>query len=156
VVESPAEAMVKALADGTGAALASQESGERAGLRVIANRTTDHADNAIRFVVVGRDDGLTPGSNRTTVAVKPRAGASLTSLFGTLSAHRVEMVRVASLPGSPLLVLELDGNRSQSNVASLLTSLVVEGGEVHVLGSYSAHRRVALSLLPSANPVGLR
>jgi chorismate mutase/prephenate dehydratase len=155
-VESPGEAMRRAKADPQGATLASEKAARRSGMPVIARSASDRTDSTIRFIVVGREDGL-KGLRmlqcKTLVAIVNRE-LSLSALLSKFAAHTVDVLQVTSVPrtadGAPVLLFELDGKRSDSKMAALMAEIEASSAEVHVLGTFARHHAVYLSEPPSA------
>jgi chorismate mutase / prephenate dehydratase len=157
IVDSPALAISRAKNDPRAAVLASHRSAEQSNIPIIANRTSDRIDNFVRYVVVGKEDGLTPQANRTLIVIEPAKGDSLTALFEGLSRSKIELVRITSMPGASdwnvRFVLELGGSRADPSLSALLAELVSKCGAVHVLGSFAAYHKPARSIPPPADPL---
>ena len=126
------------------AAVASTLAGELFGLVALANDIEDHADNATRFVVVGRDRVATPtGHDRTTIVCFQDADrpGSLYGILGRFAARDVNLTKLESRPtkrglGDYCFVIEFEGHVADVVVADCLADLQAHLARVKFLGSY--------------------
>jgi len=126
------------------AAVASTLAGELFGLVALANDIEDHAENATRFVVVGRDRVATPtGHDRTTIVCFQDADrpGSLYGILGRFAARDVNLTKLESRPtkrglGDYCFVIEFEGHVADVVVADCLADLQAHLARVKFLGSY--------------------
>jgi len=141
-VSSNAEAARQASEDKSVAAIASDVAAETYSLRTLATNIEDDPNNTTRFLVVG-DQPVGPSGNDKTslmVTVHNKAGA-LYSLLEPVSRHGVSMTRIESRPSRMskwdyIFFVDVDGHRSDENVAAALAELESRASMLKVLGSY--------------------
>lgn len=125
-------------------AVASTLAGTLFGLRTLASDIEDHADNATRFVVVGRDDVASPtGHDRTTIVCFQDADrpGSLYGILGRFAARDINLTKLESRPtkrglGEYCFVIEFEGHVADDVVADCLADLQAHLTRVKFLGSY--------------------
>jgi prephenate dehydratase len=126
------------------AAVASTLAGELFGLVALATDIEDHADNATRFVVVGREVVAAPtGHDRTTIVCFQDADrpGSLYGILGRFAARDVNLTKLESRPtkrglGDYCFVIEFQGHVADDVVADCLADLQAHLARVKFLGSY--------------------
>lgn len=141
-VSSNAEAARQASEDKRVAAIASDVAADTYGLHTLAANIEDDPNNTTRFLVVG-DQPVEPSGNDKTslmVTVHNKAGA-LYSLLEPVSRHGVSMTRIESRPSRVskwdyVFFVDVDGHRSDENVAAALAELESRASMLKVLGSY--------------------
>jgi chorismate mutase/prephenate dehydratase len=139
---SPAEAAREALADPRGAAVGGRLLAELYELRVVAERIQERADDATRFVVLGREDAPPTGHDRTTLVFSLNdAPGALSRALDALSREGLSLSRIESRPGKQrpfdyVFFVELGGHRGDPAVARALAALHGECPWMKVLGSY--------------------
>jgi len=130
--------------DGT-AAIGSDAAAEVYGLRILVNNIEDRADNATRFLVVGRELLAPSGDDKTTVLVSTSdtgGGAGvLHTLLSPFARHKVNMTRIESRPSRRqnwdyVFFLDLDGHAEESPLADALAELREISSLFRVLGAY--------------------
>ncbi len=141
---STAMAVREAAGDAAGAAIGSALAGELHGVPVIREGIQDQAENATRFVMIGREDAPRTGEDKTTLAFSIRGDTERGALRRTLSVlddHGVNMTRIESRPARStawryVFVVEVEGHRTDAIVASAIDALRERCESVRVLGSY--------------------
>jgi prephenate dehydratase len=126
------------------AAVASTLAGELFGLVALATDIEDHAENATRFVVVGREVVAAPtGHDRTTIVCFQDADrpGSLYGILGRFAARDVNLTKLESRPtkrglGDYCFVIEFQGHVADDVVADCLADLQAYLARVKFLGSY--------------------
>lgn len=145
---STADAARMALADGQGAALASDLAAKLYGLSVLREKVQDAPDNTTRFLVLGRAGSpavaapVAGAEYKTTIllAFADRPGA-LYHALRPLSDARVNLTKIESRPSRRrawdyVFFLELDGHAAAPEVAPVLADLASGCVLFKVLGSY--------------------
>ncbi len=126
------------------AAIGSTVAASLFGLEVVASAIEDHADNATRFVVVGRDAISSPtGHDRTSIVCFQDADrpGSLYAILGRFAARDINLTKLESRPtklglGDYCFVMEFDGHVADDVVADCLADLQAHLTRVKFLGSY--------------------
>jgi prephenate dehydratase len=126
------------------AAIGSSVAASLFGLEVVASAIEDHADNATRFVVVGRDAISSPtGHDRTSIVCFQDADrpGSLYAILGRFAAREINLTKLESRPtklglGDYCFVMEFDGHVADDIVADCLADLQAHLTRVKFLGSY--------------------
>ncbi len=130
--------------DGT-AAIGPKVAAEVYDLEVMVNNIEDRADNATRFLVVGRKLLAPSGSDKTTILVSTSdtAGGAgvLHHLLQPLAEHGVSMTRIESRPSQRrnwdyVFFIDLDGHAEMPPVADALAELQDRSSLFKVLGAY--------------------
>lgn len=130
--------------DGT-AAIGSDAAAEVYGLRVMVNNVEDRADNATRFLIVGRDLLAASGDDKTTVLVSTSdtgGGAGvLHTLLSPFARHGVNMTRIESRPSRRqnweyVFFLDLDGHAQEQPLSEALAELQEISSLFRILGAY--------------------
>ncbi|MCB1845558.1 MAG: prephenate dehydratase, partial [Halioglobus sp.] len=132
--------------DETGtAAIGSDAAAEVYDLRILVNNIEDRADNATRFLVIGRKLLSSSGQDKTTIMVSTRdtAGGAgiLHSLLLPFATHGVNITRIESRPSRRqnwdyVFFLDLDGHAEQSPLSEALAELRDMSSLFRVLGAY--------------------
>ncbi len=130
--------------DGT-AAIGSDTAAEVYDLRIMVTNIEDRADNATRFLVIGRELLASSGNDKTTILVSTRDTADGAGILHTLlqpfAKHRVNITRIESRPSRRknwdyVFFLDLDGHAEQEPLASALAELQDLSSLYRVLGAY--------------------
>ncbi len=144
IVSSTVVAAQEAAVDPTGAALATAEAGEAAGVQVLAENIEDVPSNRTRFFVIAPQDARPTGRDKTSMvfATAHRAG-SLHEALGVLSAHGLNLTLIQSRPmrGQPwqyVFFMDFEGHREEEAVQMALEELQGHCSLLKVLGSYPA------------------
>ena len=143
-VASNAEGARRARDESGTAAIAGETAAEVYGLNLISQAIEDRPDNSTRFLVIGRKILKPSGSDKTTLLVAARHGASsgaLYELLEPLAKNKVSMTRIESRPSGKgkwqyVFFLDLEGHAEDPHVAAALAALRERSSLLRVLGSY--------------------
>ena len=114
-------------------------------LNILVNNIEDRADNATRFLVVGRKLLAPSGDDKTTLLVSTSDTAEgagiLHKLLQPLAEHGVSMTRIESRPSRRrnwdyVFFLDVNGHAEESPVAEALADLERSASLFRVLGAY--------------------
>jgi chorismate mutase/prephenate dehydratase len=114
-------------------------------LRILVSSIEDRADNATRFLVVGRELLAPTGKDKTTILVSTsdtgRGAGVLHHLLQPLADHGVVMTYIESRPSRRknwdyVFFIDLEGHAAESLVADALAVLEKESSLFRVLGAY--------------------
>ncbi len=114
-------------------------------LKVLVNNIEDRADNATRFLVVGRKLLAASGKDKTTILVSTSDTAEgagvLHDLLKPLAEHGISMTRIESRPSRRrnwdyVFFIDLEGHAAESPVADALAELESSSSLFRVLGAY--------------------
>ena len=114
-------------------------------LEILVNNIEDRADNATRFLVVGRKLLAASGNDKTTVLVSTSdtAGGAgvLHHLLQPLAEYDVSMTRIESRPSRRkkwdyVFFIDIDGHAEESPAAEALAELKERSSLFRVLGAY--------------------
>ena len=114
-------------------------------LKILVNNIEDRADNATRFLVVGRDLLASSGEDKTTILVSAEdtAGGSgvLFHLLQPFADHGVSLTRIESRPSRRknwdyVFFFDLEGHAEDSPVSEALADLESRSSLFRVLGAY--------------------
>ena len=114
-------------------------------LKVMVSNIEDRADNATRFLVVGRKLLAASGNDRTTILISTddTAGGAgvLHNLLKPLAEHGVSMTRIESRPSRRknwdyVFFIDLEGHADESPVKEALAELEARSSLFRVLGAY--------------------
>jgi len=114
-------------------------------LRILVSNIEDRADNATRFLVVGRKLLASSGNDKTTILVSTgdTAGGAgvLHELLEPLAAHRVSMTRIESRPSRRrnwdyVFFIDIEGHAEVEPVGTALAELEARSSLFKVLGAY--------------------
>jgi chorismate mutase/prephenate dehydratase len=139
---STASAAVHAASNGNSAAIASEKTAKRFGLRVVQQNIQDLSFNKTRFIVIGKKAAKAARTNKTTMffAVKDRPGALFDCLKGFKDLN-VNLTRLESRPSRKsawdyVFFVEFVGDVSEPRIKDALAELKKHANFVKVLGSY--------------------
>ncbi len=114
-------------------------------LKILVSNIEDRADNATRFLVVGRDLLTASGNDKTTILVSTSdtAGGAgiLHQLLKPLADHGISMTRIESRPSRRknwdyVFFIDLDGHAEESPAAEALGELAERSSLFRILGAY--------------------
>jgi chorismate mutase/prephenate dehydratase len=124
------------------AAIAGETAAELYGLATVARNIEDQPDNTTRFLVIGNQNALPSGVDKTSilVSVQNQPGA-LFSLLQPIAQNGISMTRIESRPSRQgiwqyVFYIDLEGHRNDAPVAAALAELKEKAFVVRVLGSY--------------------
>jgi len=127
------------------AAIGSDAAAEVYDLKVLVNNIEDRADNATRFLVVGRELLPASGEDKTTIMVSTdhTAGAAgiLHHLLQPFATHGINITRIESRPSRRknwdyVFFLDLDGHAAEAPLSDALAELKDMSSLFRVLGAY--------------------
>ena len=126
------------------AAIGGEAAADVYGLNTLVANIEDSADNATRFLVVGRELLSASGDDKTTILVSAShtSGAGvLHSLLQPLAKYGISMTRIESRPSRRqnwdyVFFIDLDGHAEESPVREALAELKAESSLFRVLGAY--------------------
>ena len=130
--------------DGT-AAIGPEVAADVYELNIMVNNIEDRADNATRFLVVGRQLLAPSGDDKSTILVSTRdtAGGAgvLHHLLQPLAEYGVSMTRIESRPSQRrkwdyVFFIDIEGHAADSPVADALAALEKTSSLFKVLGAY--------------------
>ncbi len=114
-------------------------------LEIVVSNIEDRADNATRFLVVGRDLLASSGNDKTTILVSTAdtAGGSgvLYHLLKPLADAGISMTRIESRPSRRknwdyVFFIDLEGHANEPPVSTALEELEARSSLFRVLGAY--------------------
>lgn len=144
-VSSNAEAARLAAEDPESCAIAGEVAATLYGLNILAPNIEDDPNNTTRFVVIGEHDAGPSGSDRTSIVFSvPNKPGAVFALLEPLSKHGVSMSRFESRPARGLdasewkyvFFVDIEGHKTDGQVAAALDVMVHHAGFLKVLGSY--------------------
>lgn len=130
--------------EGGTAAIGSDAAAEVYDLKILVNNIEDRADNATRFLVVGRELLSASGQDKTTILVSAshtEGAGVLHTLLQPLATHNVSMTRIESRPSRRknwdyVFFIDLEGHAEESPLAEALEELEKRSSLFRVLGAY--------------------
>ena len=141
-VSSNAEAARRVRHSPDAAAISSQSAAEIYGVPVLFARIEDRADNATRFLVIGRQLLTPSGDDKTSLLLAGDEGpGALHSLLSPLAMHSLNMTRIESRPASArrwsyVFFIDVDGHAETEPLKSALAEMQKQASLTRVLGSY--------------------
>ena len=142
VSDSTTAAARQAAEDPAAAAVASRLAAELTNLQVIREAIQDQAQNATRFIVLGKKDAPPTGRDKTTVVFStPDERGALRRVLEIFDTERINLTRIESRPAPAKLweyvfFTDFEGHRGDPEVASALQRLSSLCQMTKVLGSY--------------------
>ena len=141
-VQSNAEAARLAAKDKAACAIGPEIAAERYGLRVLAAKIEDDANNRTRFLVLGDLAPGPTGRDGTSIVMSaPNRPGAVHALLTPIAKHGVSMSRLESRPmrvgqWEYYFYVDLEGHRDEPPVARALAELEQLAPFLKILGSY--------------------
>lgn len=135
--------------DPTQAAIASEEAGQKYGLKVLKRHLADQRYNYTRFLVTARQpikvDSRIPCKTSIILATSHEEGCLLKALLNFHS-HKINLSKLESRPrpGMPfqyIFYIDLEGNLADDNVHGAISALRPVTTFLKILGSYPVEQR---------------
>ncbi len=125
------------------AAIASEESADKYGLKVVLRDVQGQKENYTRFIVLGGPTPEPTGKDKTSIIVylrKDRPGA-LYEILGEFASKNINLTKIESRPtkkalGDYLFYIDLEGHIADKKVQEALNMVEKKAGVLKVLGSY--------------------
>jgi prephenate dehydratase len=129
------------------AAIASRESAQRYGLKILDENIQDMNENYTRFIVIGNEIPSPTGNDKTSIIVyleKNRPGA-LYEILGEFANRGIDLTKIESRPtkkvlGDYLFHIDLKGHVEDPIIEDTLEKLREKVGMLKILGSYPEAR----------------
>jgi prephenate dehydratase len=145
---SNSAAVEEMMAAENAAAIGTRRAAEIYGAEVLARGIHDRNPNVTRFVVLAREDHQPTGDDRTSLAmgfaVEDRPGL-LVAALQEFSARNINLSRIESRPskeklGTYIFLIDVDGHRSDPELAEALHAIREASSFFRILGSYPRFR----------------
>ncbi|MBU4609334.1 prephenate dehydratase [Achromobacter sp. GG226] len=143
-VSSNAEAARIAAEDPTVAAIASESAASLWQIQVVAASIQDDPHNRTRFLAIGHQDTLPSGRDKTSIILAvPNTAGAVYQMLTPLAQNGVSMTRFESRPARTgqweyYFYVDVQGHRSDANVAKAFDTLQAQTAFFKLLGSYPA------------------
>lgn len=131
-----------AASDRTSGALGGELAAQQYKVPILEHNIQDNANNATRFLVLGRQCSPSTGQDRTSImfSIQHKVGA-LYSALSPFRRHRLNMTKIESRPSKRkaweyFFFVDCDGHQEDRKVARAIEQLRQECNFVKVLGSY--------------------
>ncbi len=129
------------------AAIASEESAQRYGLKILKENIQDVNENYTRFIVIGKDTPSATGNDKTSIILylkKNRPGA-LFEILHEFANKNIDLTKIESRPtkkllGDYLFHIDIKGHIEDSLIRETLEKIKSKVGMLKILGSYPAAR----------------
>jgi chorismate mutase/prephenate dehydratase len=141
-VSSNAEAARRVRHSPDAAAISSKSAADIYGVPILFARIEDRADNATRFLVIGRQLLTPSGDDKTSLLLAGDEGpGALHALLSPLASHSLNMSRIESRPAragrwSYVFFIDVDGHAETEPLKSALSEMQNQASLTRVLGSY--------------------
>ncbi|AIY65037.1 chorismate mutase [Pseudoalteromonas piratica] len=152
--DSTSTALKQASADGSGAAIASEDAARKAGLAVLEADLANQSHNHSRFIVVARKavkvSKQIPTKTTLIMATKQSAGALADALM-IFKQHNINLVKLESrpVPGNPweeVFYVDLEANIDMPEVRNALDALKEVTAYIRILGCYQSETLSAVNV----------
>ena len=141
-VSSNAEAARRVRHSPDAAAISSKSAADIYGVPLLFARIEDRADNATRFLVIGRQLLTPSGDDKTSLLLAGDEGpGALHSLLSPLAQHSLNMSRIESRPSSAsrwsyIFFIDVEGHAETEPLKTALEEMQKQTSMTRVLGSY--------------------
>ncbi|HTQ02864.1 MAG TPA: prephenate dehydratase [Polyangiaceae bacterium] len=141
-MSSTTAAAREAARDDETAAVTSRLGAELSSLAIVAEDIQDHAENATRFVIVGREDAARTGQDKTSLVFSTaHERGALRRALAAFDDEGINLTRIESRPAPSrrweyVFFTDIEGHRTDPHVVRALERLTHEGGTVRIFGSY--------------------
>ena len=141
-VNSNAEAARTASEENNSAAIAGEVASEYYNLPILVNNIEDEPDNTTRFLVIGKHDTSSSGSDKTSLLfTTPNKPGALHDMLACFADNAVSMTRIESRPSRAgmwdyVFFVDIEGHAKDKKVAAALKKLEESAAMVKLLGSY--------------------
>ena len=141
-VSSNAEAARRVRHSPDAAAISSKSAADIYGVPILFAHIEDQADNATRFLVIGRQLLAPSGDDKTSLLLAGYEGpGALHSLLSPLANYSVNMSRIESRPSSTVrwsyvFFIDVEGHAEAEPLKSALAEMQGQSNLTRVLGSY--------------------
>ena len=141
-VSSNADAAKRINGEWNSAAIAGDMAAELYGLDKLSEKIEDRPDNSTRFLIVGREDVLPSGDDKTSIIVasKNQPGA-LYKLLAPFYEGAIDLTRVETRPSregkwSYVFFIDFKGHKDDPKIVKVFSELSKNTTDLRVLGSY--------------------
>jgi prephenate dehydratase len=129
------------------AAIASEESAQRYGLKILTENIQDVNENYTRFIVIGKETPHATGNDKTSIIIylqKNRPGA-LFEILDEFAKKNIDLTKIESRPtkkllGDYLFHIDLKGHIEDRKIIETFEKIKNKVGMLKILGSYPAAR----------------
>jgi len=141
-VSSNAEAARRVRYSPDAAAISSKSAADIYGVPILFSRIEDRADNATRFLVIGRQLLSPSGDDKTSLLLAGDEGpGALHTLLSPLASHSLNMSRIESRPSSAsswsyVFFIDVEGHAETEPLKTALAEMQTQTSLTRVLGSY--------------------
>ncbi|MFL0798310.1 MAG: prephenate dehydratase [Cellvibrionaceae bacterium] len=141
-VNSNAEAAKRIKGEWNSAAIAGDMAAELYELEKLHKRIEDRPDNSTRFLIVGNQEVLASGDDKTSIMVSMRnQPGALHDLLEPFHRHKVDLTRVETRPSQSskwayVFFIDFSGHVDDSTVASVMAEVNERAAGLKVLGAY--------------------
>ncbi len=141
-VSSNAEAAKRIKGEWNSAAIAGVTAAELYDLRVLQEKIEDAPDNSTRFLVIGTQEVLPSGEDKTSLVVSVRNNpGALHDILEPFHRLKVDMTRLQSRPSRSsawnyIFFIDIKGHKDQPNIQAALKEVAQVSAELKILGSY--------------------
>lgn len=129
------------------AAISSRRAAELFDARIVESDIEDIRNNLTRFVVLGSEDGIRTGRDKTSICFdfSQDAPGTLYHTLGELAHREINMIKIESRPdkrslGKYVFLIDLDGHREDPVVSDALDAMRARASIFKIFGSYPKAR----------------
>ena len=141
-VSSNAEAARLAFENKDKMAIAGEVAASLYKLNILEKNIEDEADNTTRFIIIGQQEPVSTGMDKTSLLVSTgnRAG-SLHEILEPFARHGISMSHIESRPSKQglwdyVFFIDINGHKDDENVSKAIASLKESVNLLNILGSY--------------------